>query len=196
MAGRPYHHGDLPAALVRTSFELLAEHGLAEFSVAKVARRLGISTAAPYRHYSDRDHLLAAVATAAARELTEEIRNAALAAGDDPVERFASAGAAYVRYAVRRGVGVDVIYAESLGKLNDLELAEAGRELMDVLFGLAEAVGQRNSLQIADNLIASAHGYAALYNSGFFTRGNRYSLEEIAERAARAGRALAGGQLL
>jgi len=188
VAGRPYHHGDLPAALIRTSFELLAEHGLAEFSVAKVARRLGISTAAPYRHYPDRDHLLAAVATTAAGELTEAIRAAATAG--DPVERFAAAGGAYVRFVVSRGVGIEVIFAEDLTKLQDEALATAGRELVDLLIELADDLGDQNSLRLVDNLVALSHGYATLYRSGFFTRGSRYDLDEIADRATEAGRAL------
>ncbi|MCM3925486.1 TetR/AcrR family transcriptional regulator, partial [Frankia sp. AiPs1] len=55
-----YHHGDLAAALVDGALDLIAEGGLAAFSVAAVARRVGVSSAAPYRHFPDRDSLLAA----------------------------------------------------------------------------------------------------------------------------------------
>ena len=48
---RPYHHGNLRAELIEASFDLLAEHGLGDFSVAKVARAVGVSTASPYRHF-------------------------------------------------------------------------------------------------------------------------------------------------
>ncbi|MGW4569396.1 TetR/AcrR family transcriptional regulator, partial [Streptomyces sp. NPDC004561] len=51
---RPYHHGDLRAALVQEAMALLAADGLAGFSVAKLARRLGVSSASPYRHFPDR----------------------------------------------------------------------------------------------------------------------------------------------
>src|SRR3954462_15899119 len=78
------HHGDLRSALIRTGFDLLARSGLTAFSVAQVARELGVSTAAPYRHFPDRDHLLAAVATPAAEGLTEGAREAAAAAGEGP----------------------------------------------------------------------------------------------------------------
>jgi AcrR family transcriptional regulator len=191
--GRRYHHGDLPAALIRTSFELLAEHGLPAFSVAQVARRLDISTAAPYRHFSDRNHLLAAVATTAARELADAIRTAAAGAGADPVDRFAAAAAAYVRFAVSRGAGFNVIYAAGLQELHDQALADAGRQLMDLLIALAEDTGERpkrDTLRLVENLIVLAHGYATLYHDGFFARG-RYSLDDIAARASQASRELA-----
>ncbi|MBN6039961.1 TetR/AcrR family transcriptional regulator [Amycolatopsis sp. 195334CR] len=194
MAGkRGYHHGDLPAALIRTSFEVLAEQGPAAFSVAQVARRLGISTASPYRHFRDRDHLFAAVATAAARELAEAVRAAVDAAGADPAERFAVAGSAYLRFAVGRGVGFDVIYASDLAALRDEELATAGRELMDLFTGLADDTGERTkpeSLELVANLIALAHGYAALYRNGLFASG-RYRLEDLLAQAENGGRALA-----
>ncbi|MFJ9032772.1 TetR/AcrR family transcriptional regulator [Streptomyces sp. NPDC102274] len=195
-AGRRYHHGDLPAALIRTSFELLADNGLADFSVAKVARRLGISTAAPYRHYSDRDHLLAAVAAAAARQLAAAVRAAAEGAGPDPADRFGAAGAAYVRFAVSHGAGFDVIYAAGPRGLGDAALAAAGRELMDLLTTLAEDTGVRpkeDALRLVGDLVALAHGYATLYRDGFFPRA-RYSLDDIAAHAARAGRELAAGR--
>ncbi|MET7881611.1 TetR/AcrR family transcriptional regulator [Streptomyces avermitilis] len=187
--GRSYHHGDLPAALIRTSFELLAEHGPAEFSVAKVARRLGISTAAPYRHYSDRDHLLAAVAATAARDLADAVRAAADRAGDDPVDRFAAAGGVYARFVVERGVGFDVIYAPELEGLRDETLAEAGRALMDLLTDLAEAVDGRakvDALDLVEHLVVLAHGYVSLYRDGFFARGSRRSLDDIVARVTRA----------
>ena len=86
----PYHHGDLRAALVRSGRDQLAETGLAGFSVARVARRVGVSSGAPYRHFPDREALLAAVGQEVAAELTEALRRAADAAGDDPVERLAA----------------------------------------------------------------------------------------------------------
>ena len=61
-----YHHGDLRAALIGTAVELLGERGLEAFSMAEASRRLGVAVSAPYRHFADRDALLAAVAVRAA----------------------------------------------------------------------------------------------------------------------------------
>src|ERR1700710_2399053 len=137
-AGRRCHHGDPRSALGAESFELLSEVGLAGFSVAELARRLGVSTAAPYRHFRDRDELLAAVATRAADDLTVAMRAAAEAAGSDPVDRFAATAGAYVRFVSARGAGFDVIFAPALRHLHDSDLAEAGRELMALLLDLAQ----------------------------------------------------------
>src|SRR6476469_7285046 len=61
-AARGYHHGNLKEALVRAALELIAEKGPAGFTFADAARWAGVSPAAPYRHYRDRDALLADVA--------------------------------------------------------------------------------------------------------------------------------------
>src|SRR4051795_2187601 len=71
-----YHHGDLRAALVTAALELVAEKGVPGLSVAEAARRAGVSSAAPYRHFSSRTALLSAAATVAGRRLSEQMRSA------------------------------------------------------------------------------------------------------------------------
>ncbi len=69
----PYHHGDLRAACLRAAMELLEEGGTTALSLRAVARRAGVSPAAPYRHYADRDALISAVAAVGYRELAEHL---------------------------------------------------------------------------------------------------------------------------
>src|SRR4029434_5861549 len=89
-APRGYHHGNLKEALVRAALELIAEKGPAGFTFADAARWAGVSPAAPYRHYRDRDALLADVA----RRGFEQFANALAKAWED--------GRADVMTAVRR----------------------------------------------------------------------------------------------
>lgn len=191
-ADRSYHHGDLRAALISASFELLAEGGLRRFSVAAVARRLKVSSAAPYRHFPDRDHLLGAVSATAAHELRAAIVAAADAAGPDPADRLAAAAGAYVRYVVRTGAGFHVIYAAELYKLPDEARREQTRALMATVLDLATATGAssyREVVLLAEATIAVAHGYTSLFADGFFSRGSS-TADDIAARATQAARAL------
>lgn len=191
-ADRSYHHGDLRAALISASFELLAEGGLRRFSVAAVARRLKVSSAAPYRHFPDRDHLLGAVSATAAHELRAAIVAAADAAGPDPADRLAAAAGAYVRYVVRTGAGFHVIYAAELYRLTDEDRRERTRALMATLLDLATATGARSHSDVVllvEATIAVAHGYTSLFADGFFSRGSS-TADDIAARATQAARAL------
>lgn len=96
----PYHHGDLPAALVRTAIDLLEEGEAAELSLRAVARRAGVSPSAPYRHFTVRDDLLSAVAAVGYRELGEALVRAhpAPSSADD----LADIAVAYVQFALTR----------------------------------------------------------------------------------------------
>ncbi|MEU1208532.1 TetR/AcrR family transcriptional regulator [Nocardia sp. NPDC005825] len=105
-----YHHGDLPNALVRAAVELLEEGGASELSLRAAARRAGVSTAAPYRHFSDRDALLSAVAAVGYRELAEELV-AAHPAQATP-EGLIAIAKAYVRFALTRPGMFRVMFAE------------------------------------------------------------------------------------
>jgi AcrR family transcriptional regulator len=192
---RPYHHGNLRAELIEASFDLLAEHGLGAFSVAKVARAVGVSTASPYRHFADRDHLLAAVAAQAALELADRMRGDIDNAEQDPRERLAVTAGTYVRYVAERGAGFNVIFSGPLTQLEETELSDAGRRLISLLLELAEraldAPGPDEALLVLERHIVSAHGYVTLHRDGFFSgRRPKDTVETIAERATQATRDL------
>jgi len=183
-------------ALIAASFELLAEAGLQRFSVAAVARRLQVSSAAPYRHFPDRAHLLSAVSATAAHDLAAAISAAAEAAGPDPADRLPAAAGAYVRYVARTGAGLPVIYAAELYDLPDDARREHTRALMTTMLDLATAAGARShqeAVLLLEATIAVAHGYTSLLADGFFAR-NAHTADDIATRAVEAARALLPAQ--
>lgn len=91
-----YHHGNLPAVLREHAAALLAEQGLATFSLREVARRAGVSHAAPAHHFGSVVGLLTAVAAEGFRLLATVCTDALDAAGPDPDTRFSAIGHAYV----------------------------------------------------------------------------------------------------
>jgi AcrR family transcriptional regulator len=70
---RPYHHGDLPGAVVKAALEILRETQSLEFSLRELARRAGVSHNAPYKHFADKRELLAAVSAAGFEQLTDRM---------------------------------------------------------------------------------------------------------------------------
>lgn len=107
---QPYHHGDLPSALLRAAVELLEENGAAELSLRAVARRAGVSTAAPYRHFADRDALLSSVAAVGYQDLASRL--AAACRSPHTPEDLAAIAIAYVRFALDRPGLFRVMFAE------------------------------------------------------------------------------------
>jgi AcrR family transcriptional regulator len=102
MPKRSYHHGNLRPALIAAGLAALAEHGPDGFSLRDVATRAGVSAAAPYRHFADKEALFAAIAEECANEIGAAITRALEGAPPDPLERFRRTGIAYVRFAAER----------------------------------------------------------------------------------------------
>jgi AcrR family transcriptional regulator len=101
IAKRAYHHGNLRAALVQATLRAIAEDGPDGFTLRDVARRAGVSPAAPYRHFKDKDELLAAVAGECADRLAQMVVEAvAEAPPDDPLAQLRQLGIAYAEFAV------------------------------------------------------------------------------------------------
>lgn len=96
---RPYHHGNLKQALLEAAVELIAETGPRGFTLREAARRAGVSHNAPYRHFRDKDELLAAVASEGFDRLTRAMTRAA--PRSRPLDRLRGSGLAYVDFALR-----------------------------------------------------------------------------------------------
>jgi AcrR family transcriptional regulator len=184
-----YHHGDLRGALIDTAIELIAERGIAGFSMAEASRRLDVTVAAPYRHFADRDELLTAVAARAAQELA-----AALAAGteqiEDPAEQLAGACRAYVRFAADRRALFQALFVAGLDKTGHPELEAASRPVADAFYVPAQALCEGEAAERLTVAVgATAHGHAMLLVDKAFS-----SAAEAADRAGAAALALVQGR--
>ncbi len=95
-----YHHGDLREALIQASYELVASRGAENFSLADACRLAGVSTAAPYKHFKDRDEVLGLIVIRAFDEMATMSMEAVEKAGIGTLPGMAAMGHAYVRFAV------------------------------------------------------------------------------------------------
>jgi AcrR family transcriptional regulator len=96
---KPYHHGDLRHALIQAGLEMLSEGGAAALDLRKVARKAGVSHAAPYRHFADKQALVAAINEEGFRQLAERIQSTLREAPGDPFEQLQAIARAYVQFA-------------------------------------------------------------------------------------------------
>ena len=110
-----YHHGDLKRALTEAALGLVKEKGPKGFTLREVARRAGVSAAAPYRHFSDKAQLLAAVATQGFIQLHEAL-SAATTETADLTRQVLDMGRAYARWAVTHPDYYQVMFGAETGQ--------------------------------------------------------------------------------
>jgi AcrR family transcriptional regulator len=189
-----YHHGDLRDALVQTAIVLLGERGAAAFSMAEASRRLGVAPSAPYRHFADRDALLAAVAVRAAGLLSERLDQEA--ASGSPQQRLAAAAGAYVRFADEQRALFQALAGAGLDKDRHPEIARAAQPIgAAFLSPAADLTGgdQVAAARLVSAIVATAHGHATLMLDGTFGSGQN-AAETAARQAAAAALALIAGR--
>ncbi|MFI1584486.1 TetR/AcrR family transcriptional regulator [Embleya sp. NPDC020630] len=149
-----------------------------------------MSVAAPYKHFTDRDALLAELATQGYRE--QRNRFAAAVNGiEDPAEQLASFAAAYVRFAAEEPALFDVSFNAGLDKSRFAELATAGDEVARLLLPVARRLASNPdaAFDLLLRIAAAAHGLAVFLRLGLFGVGDAV-LSDTEEKAARTARAI------
>jgi AcrR family transcriptional regulator len=166
-----YHHGNLREALIQTALRLIAERGLAGFAFAEVARAAGVSPAAPYRHFRDRNALLAEVARQGYERLADALEQAWNEGRPDPVAAIENCGKAYLGFARREPAAYAAMFESGVTPDDDPLLPQASERAFAVLRRAAEAAcgthrtgGARPpALMVALHIWSLSHGIASLF---------------------------------
>lgn len=189
---RGYHHGDLRAALIEISVELIAERGVRDFSLAEASRRLGVAVSAPYAHFADRDELLAAIAVHALELFRAELEPK-LARATSAEERLEAIARVYVRFAAKHQPLFQSVFDARLDKRRHPEVEAAERPIEDAfresIRPLIPPGDEASAESLAAAIEAAAHGHAMLLLDGRFGRGPQ-AVGRASDSAARAALAL------
>ena len=188
---RGYHHGNLKEALVRAALELIAEKGPAGFTFAEAARWAGVSPAAPYRHFRDRDELLSDVARRGFEQFEAALTKAWEGGRPDPLQAFERLGKAYLAFARTEPAYYSAMFEAGLSLDDKPELRQAGdrafavlRNATEQLIAIMPAGNRPPVLMMALHIWAMSHGIASLFGRG--DAGRRplpMSAEELLEAA-------------
>jgi AcrR family transcriptional regulator len=182
-----YHHGHLRAALISAALELLEESGEKELSLRAVARRAGVSPAAPYRHYADREALVSAVAAVGYRELAQRL--AAAHPSPSTPEQLASVAIAYVQFALERPALFRIMFGDPCDRDNDERVAATAAVSAYVRAIVERTFPDADADDLATAIWALVHGLAFLHLDGKLDASTPTA---VAERTAAAIHALLG----
>lgn len=200
---RTYHHGDLRRALVSEAIAALSEEGTAGMTLRSLARRAGVSHAAPYAHFRDKSALLAAVAATGFEHLTRAMRDAG---GAIPVSasraqrRLVAIGGAYVRFGVEHALLYRLMFGapDVVDVIADKDLHRTAAEALDELRQTLSAMGLDDTLPMgiarggAPLSVATLTAWSAVHGLTLLLIDGRTSAASVTPAAAeRAGRAVA-----
>jgi AcrR family transcriptional regulator len=157
---RPYHHGDLPRVLLDAAVEAIGEVGPAAISLRDLARRAGVSHAAPAHHFGDKAGLLTAVAADGFQRLAATLRDAYRETGS-----FLEVGVAYVRFAVIHRAHFEVMFRPELYRTDDPDLVRAREAARSLLYPPAAAANGPggDEMRAAVAAWSLAHGLVTLW---------------------------------
>jgi AcrR family transcriptional regulator len=178
---RPYHHGDLRQAVLTAAVAALAESGPAQLSLRDLARRAGVSHAAPAHHFGDKAGLLTAVAAQGYHLLADTLTAAQRRSGD-----FLDVGVAYVRFAVDHRAHFEVMFRLDLYRPDNPDVVAARQRAADALAaGVGSVAASRRGTDVALAGVAAwslVHGFVTLWLNHALPAG----LGDDPEAAARA----------
>jgi AcrR family transcriptional regulator len=170
---RAYHHGNLREALIRAALELIARKGIAGFTLAEAARFTGVSPAAPYRHFRDRDELMASVAHRGFEQFEAALARAWDGGRPDAFTALDRLGKAYLEFARAEPAFYSAMFEAGVPVGADPSLREASERAFAVLRGAADAIcatmpapGRPPALMVALHIWVMAHGVASLFGRG------------------------------
>jgi AcrR family transcriptional regulator len=188
---RGYHHGNLKEALVRAALELIAQKGPSGFTFAEAARWAGVSAAAPYRHFRDRDELLADVALRGFQQFENALSRAWADGRPDVQTAFDRLGKAYLTFARSEPAYYSAMFEAGIAPEGNPALREAGerafgvlRQAVEQLIATMPAESRPPALMMALHIWTMSHGIASLFGRG--DQGRRalpMSPEELLEAA-------------
>ncbi len=187
-----YHHGNLRRALLDAALELVETGGTRALTLRATARLAGVSQAAPYRHFADKEALLAAVAEEGFRTMAEAMRRAAATCGDNPLERFRALGLSYVGFATNHPSYFRVMFGREMADRSAYpSLREAALETFRMLISAiadcqgAGLVRPGDPQELALSAWSGVHGVSALLVDGQFVGLQDKPAGELAEDVTR-----------
>jgi len=169
MPMKSYHHGDLKNALIKAGVDILSKEGVGGLSLRKVARQAGVSHAAPYAHFADKQALIAAISTEGFRILHEQFVSLREKYKDDPKRQLVEAAWTYVRFAQTDPAHFRVTFSSAVEQEKNypalVEMTKISFDQVVQIVGACQAVGLLRPGPVdmmAVSVWSMVHGFASL----------------------------------
>jgi AcrR family transcriptional regulator len=190
---RRYHHGDLRSALLERAELTVRESGLDALSLRELARNIGVSHAAPRRHFRDRNALLDALAVAGFARLRGVLQESLSAGSDDFRDRVSRVALGYVRFATHNPALLELMFTGKHQAYASAELGAAADECFGLMLALVGEGQARGELNPGDLAAVSTVLFATLQGLAALTTGGMIEMDDLEKLTAYAVRTLLRG---
>ena len=171
---RGYHHGNLREALLQAALDLIGQKGAAGFTFADAARMAGVSPAAPYRHFRDRDELLSSIAQRGFEQFEAALTEAWDDGRPDTITAFERVGRAYLNFARQQPAFYSAMFESGIPVDMNPTLQAAGERAFAIIRAAAErlaalappGVPRPPAMMMALHIWSMSHGVASLFARG------------------------------
>ncbi|MDA0347102.1 MAG: TetR/AcrR family transcriptional regulator [Verrucomicrobia bacterium] len=179
--GSKYHHGDLKNSLIRCGLEILSEDGKQGLSLRKVAKKAGVSEAAPYRHFKDKEALVAAIAEQGFIRLAALLDSVAAKHSEDAKSLFFQSGLAYVQFARQNPDSMRVMFRlrNVDGGVEYPALQEAADEAFSFLIDMVEYCQQAGLARLGHPMPLALSAWSAVHGLSMLLIDNYISKEAL-----------------
>src|SRR5215831_11039393 len=166
MKARPYHHGNLPAALIDAGLKLVEKKGMRALTLREIGARVGVSRMAAYRHFSDKADLLAAIREAGFEKFADALEEARSQAGKAFSLRLKAMALAYVRFAAEHPAHFEVMFGWN--PLEPVPTSPAGARAFGILEQTIREGQESGDVRSGDSVVlarlvwAQVHGVSML----------------------------------
>jgi AcrR family transcriptional regulator len=173
MLSKTYHHGDLKNALIEAGIDILSKEGVNGLTLRKAARQAGVSHAAPYAHFADKQSLIAAISTEGYRRFYEQILAVAARYDGDPLRQFIEGAWVYMKFALDDPAHFRITFSDVVEKEKDYpSLVEATEQSFAMVVRIVERCQQAGILVekqpdlLAISIWSAVHGLVSLLING------------------------------
>ena len=176
-----YHHGDLREALLTEAAAMIAEDGATSVTMRAMGKRLGVSRAAPYRHFEDKTALLVAVAATGFGRLSARLQATGASGPTSSVKRLLRIGEEYVRFALENPAHYRLMYGrEALSREDRPELREAAKALLEQFVGAIRAQQRSGTIKRQDPRAQAYVAWSAVHGlSSLLIEGQIHGTDDI-----------------
>ena len=188
MAESNYHHGDLKNALIQAGVKILSKEGISGLSLRKVARQAGVSHAAPYAHFADKQALIAAISTEGYKQLYTRVEKVQKTYASDPAQLLIETAWSYIDFGLNEPDRFKLMFSSVLEKEKDYpDFVHFSKKNFAQIVSVIAACQEAGILRagpsdlMAVSVWSAVHGLVMLYLEGQIPHSllDRFSLKEL-----------------